>query len=80
MDFSQHFNSEALSDVILHVRTTVDNITENTSFLRSRSSEISNARSFYLHKVILFQSPYFQKLQNWKKRDQAAVDASSGNK
>ena len=48
MDFSQHFNSEALSDVILHVRTTVDNITENTSFLRSRSSEISNARSFYL--------------------------------
>ena len=64
MDLSRHFNIEALSDVLLHVRTTEEN-TENPDPQSSRSEAISNARSFYLHKVILFQSPYFEMLCEW---------------
>ena len=64
MDHLRRFNSKALSDVILHVRTTVV-ASENTCPNRSRSEEISNARSFYLHKAILFQMPYFERLCGW---------------
>ena len=70
--------------MVLHFRSTLDDpaLLDESSRKRAHSEEGGPAseRSYFLHKVILFQSPYFQKLQNWKKRDQAAVDASSGNK
>ena len=69
MDLSARFNQEGLSDVILHVRSTLDDHARNDPDSRKRASSAdgpASERSFFLHKVILFQSPYFEKLHGWR--------------
>ena len=83
MDISTHFDQEALSDVILHVRSTSDDHARIDPDSRKRprpEDEPSSERSFHMHKIILFQSPYFEKLHGWKAgcAGSAAAPASSG--
>ena len=82
MDISARFNQEALSDVVLHVRSTSDDHARNDPDSRKRASSEdgpASERSFYLHKVLLFQSPYFEKLHGWRAGCAAAPSqASSG--
>ena len=69
MDLSARFDQEDLSDVILHVRSTSDDHVRNDPDSRKRASSVdrpASERSFFLHKVILFQSPYFEKLHGWR--------------
>ena len=83
MNFSQRFNQEELSDVILRLRSTLNDpdLLDEASRKRARPEEggPSIERSYFLHKVILFQSPYFEKLHKWA-RDQAAALTSIGKK
>ena len=66
MDFSQRFNQKGLSDVTLRLRTTVAVPARKglANRKRARAEEVDPAseRFFHLHKVILFQSPYFEQM------------------
>ena len=61
-DFSEDFNQEELSDLILHL------IVAPSSRKRPRSvDEPVYARSFFVHKIVLYKSPYYKALlQRWK--------------
>ena len=78
MDFSLRFNQAALSDVVLHLRPIqgpgVDDAEEAPAEQEDQASSIG--RSYFLHKVILFQSPYFEKACAWK-ADAASPAAGS---
>ena len=81
MDLSTRFNQKVLSDVVLHLMPTLGDNTSGDPDSRSRgpSSEedLPSERSFYLHKIILFQSPYFEKLYEWLSDAASAVPAAS---
>ena len=82
MDISTHFDQEALSDVILHVRSTSDDHARIDPDSRKRprpEDGPASERSFYLHKIILFQSPYFEKLHGWKAGCASAPDQASSD-
>ena len=70
MDFSQCFNQEKLSDVTLRLRSTLPvddpSLQDEGSRKRARSEEgdPTGERFFYLHKIILFQSPYFETMHD----------------
>ncbi len=62
MDMSQHFNQDSeLCDVVLHLSTTQpleDDPEPNSSKKRARSPEPEYARSYFVHAIILYNSPY----------------------
>ena len=71
MEFSQHFNQVDLSDVVLRLKTTVEtpeqqsDLASSSNRKRARQPEEgspppSSERSYFLHKLILCRSPYFQ--------------------
>ena len=57
MDLSQEFNQEEACDLVLHLDTDGN----NDGRKRPRSPS-QHARSFFVHRVILRQSPYFKAL------------------
>ena len=65
MDLSQELNQEELSDLVLHFSV---ELLGDSSRKRPRSEwEAAYARSFFVHKLVLYQSPYFKALlQRWK--------------
>ena len=68
MDLSTHFNQEALSDVVLRVRSTLGDHARNDldSPKRPKLEDGSESeRSYYLHKLILCQSLFFLKWLEW---------------
>ena len=71
MDLSQEFNQEELSDLLLHFSSGKSN--------RKRPRSDAYARSFFVHKVVIYQSCYFKALlQRWKSN--AAPTAAKGRK
>ena len=57
MDFSQEFNQEEACDLVLHL-----DIKSCSECLKRPRSPPPHARSFFVHRVILRQSPYFKAL------------------
>ena len=78
MNFSQRFNQKGLSDVTLRLRTVEAPVQKGRLTNRARTADPPIERSFYLHKVILFQSPYFEDLHKWS-RDEAVTVTSLGS-
>ena len=87
MDFSQHFNQVHLSDVTLRLKTTVDAMAQSqededlASNIRKRARQpdedahpcTGNGRSYFLHKIILCQSPYFKNKLKYEEDDTLGV-------
>ena len=68
MDLSQEFNQEEACDLVLHLDTDGN----NDGRKRPRSPS-QHARSFFVHRVILRQSPYFKALLlRWRPAPAAA--------
>ena len=82
MDFSKRFNEEALSDIVLHLRPhTLDDLLQINLGSRKRPGTFDEAacagRSFFLHRIVLFQALYFEKMHGWGAQIASAVAAGS---
>ena len=70
MDFSEHFNQDELSDVVLRLvigDAAEDLLTGSRKRARSVEPDGKTDRLLFLHKLALYASPYFRsRLQRWE--------------
>ena len=82
MDFSEHFNQEELSDVVLRLvsgEAAEDLLSGSRKRARSAEPEETTDRLLFLHKLALYASPYFRsRLQRWDPAS-LAVASAAGN-